>query len=58
MLCRFFRGFSQVKWAAFDSRMEKCGLVNRVPMVIGYGNHERDSPKTGGYYDTSTDSGG
>ena len=32
----------QLKWGIYDSRLVHSGLANRVPYLLGQGNHERD----------------
>lgn len=43
------------QWDQFTSQIEP--IASRVPYMIASGNHERDWPGTGSFYDT-TDSGG
>lgn len=43
-----------LKWNLFNNRLS--GLADRVPYLLGQGNHERDWPSSGSY--VSNDSGG
>uniref|UniRef100_A0A6V7QUI8 Purple acid phosphatase n=1 Tax=Ananas comosus var. bracteatus TaxID=296719 RepID=A0A6V7QUI8_ANACO len=43
------------QWDQFTAQIEP--IASRVPYMVGSGNHERDWPNTGSFYDT-TDSGG
>ncbi|CAL9030788.1 unnamed protein product [Prunus brigantina] len=43
------------QWDQFTSQVEP--IASAVPYMVASGNHERDTPNTGGFYDTN-DSGG